>query len=745
MKHGLAFWNRIAFAALSGAALMVCADVHAQSSPAQTTELKEVLVTATRRDEDIQTTSISATVLSGELLQDKGVLNLTALQYAAPGITVADYGSANVFNIRGIGRSQVDIDVPSGVVIYRDGAPTLAGYFQNEPYFDIESIEVYRGPQGTFAGKSAAGGALFINTNDPELGGELSGSVDVGAGDYSAFEATGVINVPVSDTLALRFAYRHYERDHFYDSIIPDTGEPLGPALEDPEGGGFTGHPGEHNHHSFRGGLLWEPTDNFRALVKIDYHDLDFGGNPTSVYGEDPLGDLAQDADFAYTDESLRTVLDLKYKFANGVTLTSLTGYQDVQSVNNLDLNATLPLYYEFQSRIDANTYSEEINLISPSDQSVRWVTGIFWQRQDSELPDWEQGGFNFVGGGFPPTYPWATSPWNNVEEDTAIFAHVGFDLTDSVELQVGVRYSDYERQQFTHWVLSFAGSPPVEGNPGVIPWATAGGDRHKMNEQSTDGQVALNWTVNEQHYLYVLGSAGHITGGINIFPPFLLYDKMTVHNYEGGWKANWFNDQFRTQFTVYYEDFKDYQATFADTAVGGINFPTNRNADTTSHLSGFEFSGQARVGGFSLDFGAAYLDSELGTFIGVVDPFRTAPNNIVDLSGARSPFTPEWTGNIGIAYALPIASGYTLTPRFDVSYVSDAQAALWDSPRVTLEERTLVNAQLTLAPDSNKWSAVFWTTNAGDKRYVGGIQNNAALYYAAPPMQYGVRLKYNF
>jgi iron complex outermembrane receptor protein len=313
-------------ATLSGSALMVSTGVHAQAPSAQTTELKEVVVTATRRNEDIQDLSASATVLSGDLLADKGVLDLAALQSAAPGITITQYGSANVFNIRGIGRSQVDIDVPSGVVIYRDGAPTVAGYFQNEPYFDMESIEVYRGPQGTFVGKSAAGGAVFINTNDPELG-DSYGSAEASIGNYDAIEATLMYNAPLSDTVAMRMGYSHYERDHFYDSITGD----------------YTGNPGEVNNHSFRVGFLMEPTDNFKAVVKFDYHDLDFGGNVTTVYGEKPLGDVEQNAQFAYTDKSFRTVLDLKYQFANGVTLSSLTGYQDIESVNNLDVNATHP------------------------------------------------------------------------------------------------------------------------------------------------------------------------------------------------------------------------------------------------------------------------------------------------------------------------------------------------------------------------------------------------------------------
>jgi iron complex outermembrane receptor protein len=460
-----------------------------------------------------------------------------------------------------------------------------------------------------------------------------------------------------------------------------------------------------------------------------------------------------QNAHFAYTDKSLRTVLDIKYKADSGVTLSSLSAYQDIDSVNNLDVNATVPTYYEFNSKVKFKIYSQEFNLVSPDDQPLRWVMGAFWEKQESEFPTWDKGGFNFIGNGFPPTYPWATTPWQKTEDEWAVFAHVGYHIRDNLELEAGARYSDYKMDQFTYWILNFAGTPPNPSDPNSIPWSgNVGGDTQKLSEGSVDGHVALNWTVNGQHFLYGLVSRGHITGGVNLFPAFLPYKEMQVINYETGWKANWLDDRFRTQFTAYYESFDNYQANFAEFSVAGINNPTNRNAETTSNIYGLELSGQARAGNFSLDFGAAYLHSKLGTFSDVYDPFRVAscptpPSScaIVNLSGARSPFSPEFTGNLGLAYDIPIADSYSLTPRVDISSISETQAALWDSPMVTLPARTLVNGMLTLEPVSKKWLAAFWITNASDKHYVGGIQNNATLYYAAPPRQLGVRVKYNF
>ena len=729
----------LCLSALTGAGALFGAGAYAQSpaaSPEASEKLEEVVVTASRRTESLQTSSISASVLTAEAIEDKGVVNLYALQYAAPAVTISGFGSANVFNIRGIGRSQVDIDVPSGVVIYRDGAPTLAGYFQNEPFYDMDSIQVFRGPQGTFVGKSAAGGAVFINSKDPELG-KIGGNVELNAGDFNTKEFTGVLNVPAGETFAFRFGFKHYERDNFYKSIT----------------GNFTGHPGDVDNNSYRLGMLWKPNDNFSGVLKADYEDLDFGGNPTSVYGQDPLGNLVQNAHFAYTDKSLRTVLDLRYKSDGGMTLSSLSAYQDIDSVNNLDLNATLPAYYEFNSKVKFKIYSQEFNLVSRGDQRMRWVLGAFWEKQESEFPSWDRGGFNFIGNGFPPTYPWATTPWQKTEDEYAFFAHTGFKFTDSLELEAGARYSHYKMDQATYWILNFSGTPPNPSDPNSIPWSgNVGGDKQSLAEGTIDGHIALNWKVNGQHFLYGLVSRGHITGGVNLFPAFLPYREMQVINFEAGWKANWFADRVRTQFTAYYEQFDNYQANFAEFSVAGINNPTNRNAETASHIAGVELSSQARVGHFSMDLGVAYLDSKLGTFSDVYDPFRvpncpTPPSNcaIVNLSGAHSPFSPEFTGNLGLAYDIPLGSGFLLTPRVDVSSISETQAALWDSPMVTLAARTLVNGLLTLEPVSKKWSAQFWITNAADKHYVAGIQNNATLYYAAPPRQLGVRLKYNF
>ena len=237
------------------------------------------------------------------------------------------------------------------------------------------------------------------------------------------------------------------------------------------------------------------------------------------MFGEEPLGNVEQYANFAYTDESTRAVLDLKYTFGNGITLSSLTGYQDIESVNNLDLNATSALrshhIYIFNSRIDAEFYSQEFNLLSPDDQPFRWTLGLFWQKQDSELPPWQRADSTSSAVPLYPNldFPWFTSPWDNEEEDRAVFAHGRYRAQRPGGAGSRRPLRRIRKGPVHELRRSATATPPL------APLATPGGDRQSLEEDDVDWQVAVNWDASAMHYLYGLVSSGHVSGGINIFP----------------------------------------------------------------------------------------------------------------------------------------------------------------------------------------------------------------------------------
>ncbi len=729
MKVQLSAWNRLTLLAVACASICFSLDSSAQArsednSNSARLELEEVVVTAQRRETNLQTTALAVTVLSGDQLEAKGVKNLMMVQYVAPSVNISDFGSANVFNIRGIGRSKVDIEIPSGVVIYADGVPSIAGYFQNEPYYDMQSIEVLRGPQGTFVGKSASGGAIFARTRNPVLN-EFQGNFEAGYGEYEFYEARGAINMPASDTLAFRAAFNYQNRDTYYNIYGP-----------------YTGHPGTQDLKSGRISMLWQPNDQLSVVLKANFAKLDFGGNVTGNAVDQPLFTIHQDAPFKYLDKTTRVVLDIDYVLKNGIKFSSLTGYQTVDTVNNLDLNGGIPLpRYWFKSAGNIDLWSQEFNLISPDDQALRWVLGVFLQNQKSKLPSVDKFGFTFLGGDpfgigqLPLDYPWLGSPWTKDEDDWAVFAHVAYDLTDKLELEAGGRYSDYSFYQITDYVFGFGDSPPVIPFDGVV-----GPDRQDKSEHSVDWKFALNYEANDDNFLYGVISRGHTTGSVNIFPPWDPYGEIEVLNYEAGWKAAFANRQVQTQVAAYYENIKGYQAAFTD-----LDIPNSagqvQNADSDSKVYGIEFTGQVLVGDFTMDFGVSWNESELGDFNNVVDPLTL---ETVDLTGAKFPYAPKYSYNVGMEYRFKFANGATLSPRFDFGYITKTQAELFDHPQYKLQARGLLNLRVRYQ-SAGTWYVEGWATNALDKHYVAGIQNLGSLYYAGAPRLSGVRVGWNF
>jgi iron complex outermembrane receptor protein len=680
-----------------------------------------IVVTAQRREENLQDVPIAASVLSGEELENQGVDGLVALQFAAPGLSVTDISSANILNIRGIGRSAVDIELSSGVVIYRDGVPTFPGYFQNEPYYDIESIEVLRGPQGTFVGKSAAGGAIFINTASPDLSG-FSGRIEGEVGNFDQFGGTAIVNAPLSSEFAVRVAYHHFER-----------GEPLVDSLTGP----YTGRPGRPNLDSIRFGALWEPTNNFSFELRVDLSDLDFGGGIASAAGL-PLYDLFFTGDYDYVDRSARVVGQFSYTFDSGHELRSTTGYQFTNTVNDNGFRGRDDTFGQFESSGDFELISEEINLISPSgpEHPFSYVIGAFAQRTDQEIFEYERDGFNIFGapgdlGGFviSSDFPYFSfgAPYRNREDELAVFADLRYRFSDQWEAEFGIRYSRYEVDNSTNIVFGNGASPPA------LPFYVAD---QGFTENDVDGKLAITFHPTPDHNIYALVARGHVTAGFGLANG-LYFDKEIVWSYEGGWKATWAGGTVTTQVGAFYQTLSNFQAQFEEE---NLQINVIRNSLSGSEIYGLEAAIQARLGNFNFDASLALLESNLGTYPPVVSPFT---GQVVTISGAQAPFSPSFAFNALASYEFPLGGEYTLTPRATFSYVSSQNGTLIEDPSTTMGSRTLVNAGLRL--DSGRWYAELWATNLFDERYLAGVQNFGNQAFPGPPRQYGLRFGIRF
>jgi iron complex outermembrane recepter protein len=698
----------------------VAAGQAASPAHAARVELEEVIVTAERRSTSLQTTAIAASVLTGEDLANRGITDVDQLQFIAPSATVNNFGQGIDFNIRGIGKGEHNTQTMTGVITYRDYVPSFPGYFTREPYFDIARVEILRGPQGTFAGQNATGGAVFVTSNDPVIGGGNSGYWQGQLGNYSDFGLQGAINLPINDRLAARVAFNGEARDSFYD-------------IEGP----WTGSDGELTQGSLRLGLLWQPNDAWSVLFKADYSYLDLGAYPSDpVQSANDLFEITANADMKAVDEFGRATLKIDYEFAGGMTFRSVSGYQDGNTAYRADLDGTSVGIVKFRDSVDETIYSQEFNLISPDSGRFKWIVGAFYQSNDYEfLPD------AFVIEYFPlPAFTYVLDGTNETW-NAAGFAQVSYELSEGLEISVGARYTDAH----------------TKNDVDIVQWGVPIVADQSASFSDWSGKVALDWTVNDQNFLYAFVATGFKPGGLNVpvGPPFPAepapFTEEKVTSYELGWKTRFLDGQVNMQFNAYYNEYEDFQVI-----VGYPDFPVfgyELNVPDTTTIYGFEAQVQAVFGGLSLDAGAGTTDSSLGEFFATdprsvaftpCDP-ETGPASAscIDLENHEQTYAPEFTFNAGIQYEFAVANGDTVTPRISFAHVSDQWATLFENPARgdRIEERNIWNAQFAWKHGSIV--TTLYGTNISDEHYVGAI--NSGLRFAGPPAQFGLRVAKSF
>jgi len=688
--------------------------VAAQTPSAETNnhgpeEFDEIVVTAERRSTNLQTTPIAATVMTGEDVAASGVTTVDQLQFISPAATVNNFGQGIDFNIRGIGKAEHNTQTTTGVITYRDGVATFPGYFTAEPYYDIARVEILRGPQGTFVGQNATGGAVFVTSQDPVINGGYKGYVQAQAGNYDAFSAQGAINLPAGDTFAARIAFNADSRDSVYDITGPYTGDE----------GVKTG--------SMRLGMLWEPSENLSILWKTDYNYLDLSGYPADpVNATNGMFDITANAEIMGRDRFGRSVLSINYEFANGTTLRSVSGYQEGRTEYRTDLDGTSTGNNIFGDAVDETIYSQEINLISPDAGKFTWILGAYYQHDEYEFPPGEfyigiPTGFYLLDG-------------TNPKETSALFAQVGFKLSDSWELELGARYSESKTAN------------DINVNQYGLPLT----QDQEAKFDNLSGKVALNWEVNEHNFVYAFVATGFRPGGLNVPvglgppPPF---EEEEVTNYEIGWKSGWMDGRLRLQLDAFYNDYDNFQVTvgYPDIPVFGFEL----NNPSTTEIYGAEAQLEAVFGAFTMDAGMGWLQSSLGEFFavdpraasfGACDP-ETGPATAacINLAGHDQTYAPDFTFNLGLQYEFAVGEGDTITPRVNYGHVSEQWATLFQNEARgdLVEARNVINAQVS-------WKhGTFFTTlygsNITDQHYVGAV--NSGLRFAGAPMLYGLRV----
>jgi iron complex outermembrane recepter protein len=678
--------------------------------------LDEVIVTAERREQNLQDVPISATVLSARDLDRRGVTDLNDIQTVAPAVAINVVNRSTFVNIRGVGIAQSAPTSNPGVAFYIDGQLIPHEQFIGQAFYDINSIEVLRGPQGTLTGQNSTGGAIYVRTPAPVFN-KYSASFEQTFGNYSWIRSIGAANLGFSDSLALRLSGVYDDRDSFTDNIGPSGSDPGNVGLK-----------------AGRANLAYRALEGrFTANLRLEYFDWKTDNNAvknrTDTVSSDPFT-IEEDGRSYMNQQGHRNSLELHFGLTDNMELRLLSSRQRGKTEDQTDGDRTATALPQpptsnvgrvANARTGFKTWLHEANLLSTGEGRVQWVLGAFYMHEGipvSLLRD-NRHTTDFVASN-------STIITHAENESKSGFGQVNAFVSDTFELIAGARYSK-DTQYYNR--IALPGAPLPAGTDRIGPPASS---------SQWTGKLGANWHVMDDLMYYATASRGYKAGGVNLTlgTPNFAPEKNTV--YEGGFKSTLADKRLRLNGSFFYSDYKNIQFSSLFNAL-----PLTQNAASGKSV-GAELELTGRFGGWDVNAGLGYLDAEFAKAATIVNTVTNVSTLVP--KGADLPFSPEFTVNAGIDYGFVVGGG-RLVPRVQWSYVGRQIATPFPSAVTIVPSRNLFDLRLTYEQDN--WQIEAFSNNATDKTYIASqLQNSTSatggIIYGAP-RQYGLRAKVNF
>ncbi len=731
----------------SAAAWTMAASAFAQVAPAQGDEMGEIIVTADRRAASVQDVPISITALGADTLDQAGIRTTEQLSDLTPGLLV-QRSVVGKISIRGVGNENYTIAGDPGVAVHVDGvyvARAAAGLFD---LFDVDRVEVLRGPQGTLYGRNATGGVINVIPARPDadrLAARLAG--ELGNWDYRRIE--GMVNLPLSDALAVRVAAMGNWRDGFTRNTNADARRRGFGRLDSKDVFGVRAQLGWDDGGPFTARLAFEYLNDDSNLPAYKYLNrpdalptADFGGGAQAFerrfirtvnqgYELDIPGSgrsVGSNADVFLTRQT-GVALHLGYDLG-GATISSITGFRRTR-FNWLNDGDGADVFYVNYLQQDANRqWSKEVQLASDGDGRIDWLVGGFFFRET---------GSSFIALPFPFGFGLPFYITIDGEAETralAAFGELRWRATDRLKLTFGARYSNERRKARYRYEINF-GAPFVR----------------TPDEDETFGsftpRFVADYALSDEVNAYVSATRGFKSGGFNLLAVQPGFDPEKVWAYEGGIKSQLADRRVTLNGNVFYYQYNDQQ-------VGQIvNLQSVLTNAARSRIWGAEVELAARpAGGLELGGTLAYLNAKFREFC-TGDPTQpTAPvapgctaADPVDLSGNRLPRAPEWTLTGTIGYRFDLGTAGSLSARADVRYQSSMFFTQFNRPLISQDGYATLGASLTWTDPSERFSVGLWGQNLTDKVYFTEVLESGAFNpqlvgqaYVAPPRTWGVR-----
>lgn len=706
-------------AALTAAlAAAVPGAVAAQDAPAgqEATTVDEIIVTARRRNERLQDVPVAVTALTDEVLQDLQATDIGDLQGAVPNLTLHTGDASNaVVYIRGVGQVDSLAFADPGVGIYVDDVYLGRAQGAFLSVYDVDRIEVLRGPQGTLYGRNTIGGAIkFVSTPlRSELNGRLEGSI----GDYDLREARGTIGGALSETLLAKAAFSYSARDGYADNAFDG------------------GTDGDKNQIAGRLAFEWRPSDRASYRLNIDgsRDRPDRSRTParaTSVFGlyaptlDDPFQVDADFNDLADLD-TFGVSLTAEWGLSDALTLKSITAYRTMDYASHLDLDATPLPFFGIYDDEEQSQFSQELQLAYDGGGRLNWVAGLFYFGEEDST----------FAGLFGPAITVVTAELNDYDNTSlAAYGQGSYDLTDRLTLTAGLRYT-YEEKDFfrTQDLIIGATTVPERGDTGFNLVTL----NQSSDWSSLSPKIGLDYRINPDVMAYVSASRGFKSGGFDgraATPAAAVpYDPETLWAYEIGVKSSLFDRRVTANVAAFWNDYTDLQLSsfVADpNGVGGFGaLFTNAGAAT---IRGVEIEVLARpIEALSINATLSYLDGQYDEYIG--------PGGL-DISDQRELVNaPEWAWRLGATYDFDLGAQGTLRVGADASYRSKTYPTVSSSEVVAQDAYTLVDAFVRWQAPDDRLFAELGGKNLTDERYIDHAFDLSAspgyelAYFAAP------------
>jgi iron complex outermembrane receptor protein len=746
-------------AAFAGAMFFAPLQAVAQEQEAETGD--EIIVTAQKRAQNVQDVPIAVSVLNAEALLDSHVTDVMDLNALAPSLQIkTDDNAANpkIF-IRGIGLNDFNPNTASAVALYTDGVYIGSPLAQMSQFFDLERIEVLRGPQGTLYGRNTTGGAINVISRRPTQSWE--GDANFAAGSFGSMSFEGGVGGPIVDNLlALRVAAIYTVDDGYTTNRL-------------------TGHDGNNaDRGSVRASLLWTPSDNFEALFQARYARSQGGSIlaynrsllPATPEATGPdgfcapgfytsgqctdLGGYANTSSDLYAGDYHLEGRDNVETYGGSaivtwdlgaMSLVSVTGYDhaDRDDVEDTDAGPTDILTARYRARQWAA--SEELRLQSNGDGPATWVLGLYYAHDDLWTNSYYDV-FRVANTGDPldaavlaafgiGVFAW---PFSQETDSYAAFGQLDYKLTSRLTGTIGLRYSGDDK--------GFDYQSLYSVQPDTAPDLPAFIDLHDSDTfSSLSGRLGLQYALGDDVNLYVSYNRGYKSGGFfggqTVDPATLApYDDEIVNAYEIGAKTELFDHALRANFAAFYYDYQDLQVY---TLVVSPDPPFLTIQQFTNASNAAVYGAEAELfasptDGLDLSLSAAYLEATYEDFT----------SEGADYSGNTLPNAPEFSLTASAQYELP-AFGGTARAQGDVSYRSKIFYDTRNVERLSDPERTFVNARLgwTTPAEHLEFGIfgrnVFDETNISDIIPIEGLGFD--LFSMGPPRSVGVFARFNY